>query len=149
MKVLMVCLGNICRSPLAEGVLKHLVSEKGLDWEVSSNGTSGYHNGDIPHAGSISIAKQHGIDISEQRSSKFEASDLDYYDLILAMDASNYNDILAHSTSEEQKAKVHLLLNYSNPGMNKAVPDPYYLGGFDKVYDLIYKACEEIIFQHG
>ena len=144
----MVCLGNICRSPLAEGILKHLVKEQGLDWEINSSGTSGFHNGEKPHEGSISIAKQHGIDITDQRSAKFEAKDFDYYDLILAMDASNYNNILALSISDEQKEKVKLLLNYSKPGMNQAVPDPYYVGGFDIVYDLILTACQEVIYQN-
>lgn len=144
----MVCLGNICRSPLAEGILKELVRKNKLDWQVESCGTSSFHNGDLPHEDSIAIAAERGVDITDQRSALFTKSAFENYDHILAMDASNYNDIVRHASTEEQRNKVELILNYSNPGMNQAVPDPYYVGGFDIVYDMIEDACKKFVEKH-
>lgn len=148
MKIMMVCLGNICRSPLAEGIMRDLIQKNELDWEVASCGTSGFHNGEPPHVDSVSISKERGIDISWQISSKLRSSDLRQYDLILAMDSSNYHDIIKLSDSEEQRKKVKLLMNFASPGRNIAVPDPYYVGGFDIVFDMIYEACEALIEQY-
>ena len=144
MKILMVCLGNICRSPLAEGILKHKIQAHKLDWEVDSAGTSGWHVGELPNINSIQVAQQNGLDITDQRSRQFVAKDLETFDLILAMDADNYNNILSHTTPD-QAAKVKMILNYSYPNENRRVPDPYYEGGFDKVFALLDEACEQLI----
>ncbi len=141
----MVCLGNICRSPLAHGILQREIDDKGLGWEVDSAGTSGWHVGEQPDARSIEVAMQNGINITCQKSRKFLKSDLEDFDLIIAMDAQNYQDICALSSSEVEKKKVKMLLNYSYPGENRAVPDPYYSGGFDYVYDLINDAVKKLI----
>lgn len=145
MKILMVCLGNICRSPLAEGILQSKIDHLKLNWEVDSCGTSGYHNGELPDKRSIEVAKNHNIDITNQRSRKLLQADLDNFDLIIAMDSSNYADILRLSTSDEQSSKVKLLLNFLYKGENRAVPDPYYEGGFESVFHMIDLACDQII----
>jgi len=148
MKILMVCLGNICRSPLAEGILKQKVKKKELTWQIDSAGTSGWHIGELPDSRSISTAKQHGIDISDQRSRQLKASDLQEFDLILAMDTSNYNDIL-RLANKEQRDKVKMILNFAYPGENRAVPDPYYNDGFEQVYQLLDIACDQLIQQNS
>lgn len=147
MKILMVCLGNICRSPLAEGILKAKLKEENLNWEVDSAGTSSWHINSMPDNRSIAIARQHGIDITDQRARQFQASDLEDFDLILAMDADNYNAILAQA-SEEQVSKVKMILNYSYPNENRRIPDPYYNDGFGQVYQLLDTACDRIIEFH-
>lgn len=148
MKVLMVCLGNICRSPLAEGILQDKIKNKGLDWDVDSCGTSGFHNGEKPDSRSIEVARKKGVDINYKRSRQLTRNDLDSFDLILAMDSSNYNDILNLCSNEEQKKKVKLILNYAFPGENRAVPDPYYHGSFEEVYEMIDQACEALINEY-
>ncbi len=148
MKILMVCLGNICRSPLAEGIMKQKIKERNLTWEVDSSGTSGWHKGNLPDKRSIEVAKANGIDITNQRSRQIETKDLDNFDLILAMDSSNYKDVLQLATSDAQKEKVKLMLNYLYPNENRGVPDPYYEGGFEKVYLMLEKSCEIIIKLH-
>ena len=146
MKILMVCLGNICRSPLAEGILKHKLSQKALNWRVDSAGTSAYHLGEQPDKRSIAIAKNHKIDITDQRARQFQQEDFQVYDLILAMDVDNYNNILRLATSKEDKEKVKMILNFSTPGQNQSVPDPYWDDqGFEHVYDLLEHACDQII----
>ncbi|MFK7980185.1 MAG: low molecular weight protein-tyrosine-phosphatase, partial [Saprospiraceae bacterium] len=130
MKILMVCLGNICRSPLAEGILLTKIKERNLPWEVDSAGTSGWHQGELPDRRSIAVAKAHNIDLTYQRSRQFIKADFEQFDLILAMDSSNYSNILRLATTEMQKSKVKLILNYAYPNENRAVPDPYYEGGF-------------------
>lgn len=146
MKILMVCLGNICRSPLAEGILQKMAKEKGLDWEVDSAGTSGWHSDDKPDPRSRAVALQNGLDISHQRSRKFSTYDFERFDIIYAMDAANYQDIIAQAQSEEEKAKVKMILNESQPGMNAQVPDPYFGDhGFIGVYNMLNEACLKII----
>ena len=140
MKVLMVCLGNICRSPLAEGIMSHLSSERQMDVQADSAGTSGWHAGEPPHRESISIARNHGIDILAQRSRKVIPSDLDEFDIVLAMDRSNQENLLKICQNDQQRAKVQLLLSIT-PEETLDVPDPYFEGGFDKVYRMIYEAC--------
>lgn len=143
-KILMVCLGNICRSPLAEGLLKAKVDpDKVL---VDSAGTGGWHVGDSPDSRSIAVAREHGLDISHQRGRQFSPYDYETFDYIFVMDNSNYRDVIAMANSEEEKAKVHLILNEIFPGENVDVPDPYYGGdqGFKKVYDMLNEACESI-----
>jgi protein-tyrosine phosphatase len=146
MKILMVCLGNICRSPLAEGIMKEKVQAAGLDWEVDSAGTGSWHVGDLPDPRSIEVAKKYGIDITSQRARKFKPADLDEYDLIFAMDSSNYQNIVRHSVSKEQEEKVHLIMNMAQPGINQSVPDPYWDdNGFENVFQMLEEACEKVI----
>ena len=143
-KILMVCLGNICRSPLAEGILKSKTF--GFKTFVDSAGTGAYHIGKLPDSRSIAIAKKNGLDITDQRARKFIVDDFDKFDLIYAMDMANYNDILALSRNESDKNKVHLILNEVFPNENLDVPDPYHGGdfGFRNVYKMLDEACEII-----
>lgn len=138
-KVLMVCLGNICRSPLAEGILQNKVDPKYII--VDSAGTAGYHVGNPPDPRSISVASKNGIDISHQQCRKFTYSDFATYDYIYVMDKTNYSDILNLAISSTDSNKVKLLLEEGND-----VPDPYYRGndGFNQVYLLIDDACTSI-----
>lgn len=145
MKVLMVCLGNICRSPLAEGILKHKIKENGLDWQVDSAGIGGWHSGELPDKRSISVAKKYNIDITDQRARKIRQSDLDHFDLILAMDYDNYRDILQYAKSDAHYEKVHMIRNFVNPDSNEEVPDPYYDGRFELVFQLLDEACDAVI----
>lgn len=143
-KVLMVCLGNICRSPLAEGILKSKVNLNEVT--IDSAGTAAYHVGNLPDPRSIAIAKKHGIDITTQRARKFTVKDFDSFDFIYAMDQNNFDDILKLSRNKEDKKKVLLILNEVRPFQNNSVPDPYYGGddGFENVYQMLNKACAEI-----
>lgn len=143
----MVCLGNICRSPLAEGILQHKANEAGLKLKVDSAGTIALHEGELPDSRSIATAHEHGIDITNQRSRPLKQQDFDTFDLIYVMDASNYSDVLALAKDEEQRTKVKMILNESYPGENRRVPDPYYGGdeGFENVYQLLDQACSIII----
>jgi protein-tyrosine phosphatase len=146
----MVCLGNICRSPLAEGILRHKLNEAGITHvEVDSAGTSGHHSGENPDARSVRNAKMNGVDISTLVSRKFTAADFEKFDRIFVMDQSNYRDVLLLSRDENHHSKVDLLLNISAPEKNKAVPDPWYGGeeGFQKVFDLVNEACEILVQQ--
>ncbi|MBX2817417.1 MAG: low molecular weight phosphotyrosine protein phosphatase [Saprospiraceae bacterium] len=150
MKLLMVCLGNICRSPLAEGIARSLIDDRGLDWEVDSAGTSGWHDGQAPDNRSIAVAANHGIDLTAQRSRKIEVRDLEKFDLILAMDRQNQRDVL-ELASDQQRSKVQLILNYAQPGLDLEVPDPYYGGaqGFEHVYQLLLQACGKLVDQYA
>jgi len=147
MKILMVCLGNICRSPLAEGILKHKAENAGLDWVVESSGTSGFHIGEPPHHLSQKVARLNGIDISAQRCRQFHSEDLRFYDKIYVMDQSNYADLKRLCETVWVPEKVMLILNELYPGEDREVPDPWYGGesGYHEVYDLLEKACEKII----
>ena len=146
----MVCLGNICRSPLAEGIMKRKVAEAGLDWQVESAGTGSWHVGNLPDHRSIDIAKKYGIDITDQRARQFTGADLDDYDLIYAMDSSNYRNIVKKAVSKDQKNKVEMIMNMASPGMNQNVPDPYWDdNGFDKVFKMLDEACEKVIERYN
>ncbi len=150
MKILMVCLGNICRSPLAEGILKHKLTERGLAWEVDSAGTGFWHIGEPPDPRSVSTARKYGLDISGQRARQLQASDLEKFDLILAMDSSNYQDVLRLANGSHQKEKVEMILNYMAPGSNLNVPDPYWDDdGFDQVFHMLNEACDKVIERHS
>lgn len=142
-KILMVCLGNICRSPLAEGILRSKLPNTFL---IDSAGTGGWHAGELPDKRSIEIAKKKGIDITNQRARKFTKNDFTEFDLIFAMDNSNFEDILKLAPDEISKKKVHLILNEIYPNENRDVPDPYFglNDGFEKVYQMLDKACDSI-----
>jgi protein-tyrosine phosphatase len=147
MKILMVCLGNICRSPVAEGVLRERLKESGISHvHVDSAGTSGWHNGEHPDKRSTLNAKQNGVDISKQISRKFTVSDFENFDIIYVMDQSNYIYVTAMTSDRNHRSKVRLLLNEIKPHSNAAVPDPYYGGedGFQRVFELIDQACRII-----
>lgn len=136
----MVCLGNICRSPLAEGILRHLAEQRQLSWEIDSAGTGNWHVGDPPDARSVKVAKKHGIDISGLRGRQFQAADFDRFDRIYVMDLDNYRDVQRKARKETDLGKVQLLLEHQQP-----VPDPWYDDAlFEPVYNLIYDACERI-----
>lgn len=147
MKILMVCLGNICRSPLAEGILSSKTTSNAI--YVDSAGTAAYHVGNHPDKRSIAVAIKYGIDISQQRARKFDVSDFDAFDIIYAMDESNYHDILSLARNNQHKQKVKMILNEIHPTKNMSVPDPYYGGneGFEQVYQLLDDVCEIIIKQ--
>ena len=140
----MVCLGNICRSPLAQGILESKVN---LDKVfVDSAGTAAYHVGNLPDERSIDVAYKYGINITNQRARKFTVKDFDEFDYIYAMDISNYQNILMLARGEEDENKVRLILNEIYPSENKSVPDPYYGGnqGFENVYQMLDEACDVI-----
>ncbi|AUC14718.1 protein-tyrosine-phosphatase [Tenacibaculum sp. SZ-18] len=141
MRILMVCLGNICRSPLAEGILRSKILTSATS--IDSAGTSGLHEGELPDLRSIAVAKLNGIDITDQRSRKFKVDDFDNFDLIYVMDQSNYQNILDIARNSDDESKVKMILNESNPGENLDVPDPYYGGdkGFDNVFRMLDEAC--------
>lgn len=141
MKILMVCLGNICRSPVAEGLLKAKVKNNDLDIYIDSAGTSGWHNGEKADLRSRKNAIKNGIDISDQRSRGVLSSDFDEFDIIYAMDESNYNNLIKMSPKQHHH-KIKMILNEAYPGKNMSVPDPYYGNdGFQLVFDLLNKAC--------
>ena len=151
MNVLMVCLGNICRSPLAEGILKHKTVRAGLDWQVDSAGTNGYHIGEAPHRFSQKVAKLNGIDICDQRARQFVKEDFDRYDKIYAMADDVVDDIRSIAGNKYDSSKVALFMNELHPGKNYSVPDPWYgpEPGFHEVYKLIDEVCDAIIRKYG
>jgi len=141
-KILMVCLGNICRSPLAEGLLaSKLPKDKFM---VDSAGTGNYHIGKQPDSRSIEIAKKKGLDISSQKGRQFSSKDFEEFDYIFTMDNSNFNDVIKLAKNEAQKEKVDLILNQLFPGDNVDVPDPFYglQNGFDMVYEMLDETCD-------
>ena len=148
MKIIMVCLGNICRSPLAEGILRHKIKEAGLDWEVESAGTGSWHIGEAPDPRSQKIAKINGIDISKQKAQKFIPDHFTKFDRIYVMDSSNYRDVVNMALNEDDKNKVELIMNLVEPGKNTAVPDPYYDDElYSVVFEMLDEACERIILK--
>lgn len=143
-KILMVCLGNICRSPLAEGILASKLP-KDL-FVVDSAGTGSWYVGRNPDERSIAVAKKNGLNISNQKGRQFKTSDFDTFDYIYVMDSSNYNDVIALTKKQEQKDKVQLILNELFPAENVDVPDPYYglPNGFNTVFEMLDEATEVI-----
>ncbi len=138
----MVCLGNICRSPLAEGIMRHLADEQNLNWEIASAGTGNWHIGQAPDHRSISAAKALGYDISKQRAQQFNPSMFDYYDLILVMDKKNLADVKSLGKTDEERKKVKLFLD------NDEVTDPYWDNSlFSPVCKQVEERCMEIIEQ--
>ncbi|WP_343329524.1 low molecular weight protein-tyrosine-phosphatase [Polaribacter staleyi] len=144
-KILMVCLGNICRSPLAQGILESKVNSKKV--MVDSAGTAAYHVGNLADKRSIEVAKKYGIDITNQRARKFVVKDFDEFDIIFAMDDSNYQNILSLARNKEDEQRVRMILNEIQPNKNLSVPDPYYGGnqGFENVYKMLDEACNVIV----
>ncbi len=140
-RILMVCLGNICRSPMAEGILKRKAAERGIDIVVDSAGTSDWHKGERPDPRAMAEMAANGIDISDQRSRPFVAEDFDRFDHILVMDTSNRTNVLNMARSETDRQKVSLILDHGNAVKGHSVPDPYYDDSFDRVYELLDYAC--------
>ncbi len=143
-KILMVCLGNICRSPLAEGILASKLPQS--NFQIDSAGTGNYHIGREPDHRSIATALKKGIDITNQKARQFTVEDFDAFDYIFVMDSSNYDNVIELAKSEEQKNKVEMILNYLFPSENVDVPDPYYglQNGFDTVYEMLDETCDII-----
>jgi protein-tyrosine phosphatase len=147
MRILMVCLGNICRSPLAEGIMSYHAKAAGLNWEVDSAGTGGWHIGAEPHPLSQKVAGLNGIDISKQKSRVFTEEDMHSFDRIFVMDKTNYNAVKTLSGPSWNPDKVDLLLNLSEPGKNKEVPDPW-TEDEEKYHDdfsMINQACKTFV----
>ena len=146
MKILMVCLGNICRSPMAEGVMKHKLSIHRKNGHVESAGTGDWHAGEPPDTRAVQTALRHGIDISDQRARQIILDDFLNFDRIFVMDRSVYDDVLRLARHSGHEHKVDFLMNASEPGNNRPVPDPYFGGvdGFEFVFSLIDEACEHI-----
>ena len=151
MKILMVCLGNICRSPLAEGILKSKAKQARLDWHIDSAGTNNYHIGEPPHQLSQKVAKLNGVDICDQRARRFVKEDFDRYDKIYAMADDVINDIRRIAGDKFDASKVDLFLNELHPGKHLSVPDPWYgpEPGYHEVYKLIEQACDAIIARYA
>jgi protein-tyrosine phosphatase len=145
-RILFVCLGNICRSPLAEGILRKKLSEAGLEIEVDSAGTISWHAGHPPDSRSVKTALDFGIDISQLRGRKFSNADFKRFDIILVMDKNNLSDVVSEAVSKNDIDKVKLMLDYSGLG-NNDVPDPYYgeMKDFTDLYHLLDNACDKLI----
>jgi protein-tyrosine phosphatase len=151
MKILMVCLGNICRSPLAEGILQDRAWKAGLKWSVESAGTNGYHKGEAPHRHSQKVARLNGIDISSQRSRMFSKEDFRNFDLIFAMAPDVIEEMKCIAGKDYDPSKVDLLLNVVAPGRDLSVPDPWYgpESGFHEAFQIIDEACIALIEKHN
>jgi protein-tyrosine phosphatase len=151
MKILMVCLGNICRSPMAEGILRDKAFKAGLSWSVESAGTNGFHNGEAPHYLSQKIARQHGIEICNQKSRRFLPEDFDRFDKIYALAENVLFDIKQIAKKKFDRSKVDLLMNELYPGKNMDVPDPW--SGpeeeYHEAFRLIDAACDAIIKKYS
>jgi protein-tyrosine phosphatase len=147
----MVCLGNICRSPLAEGILQHKAFQRGLNWSVESAGTESYHIGEPPHRLSQKVAKLNGIDICKQRARRFAASDFGTYDRIYALSSDVLAEMKRMAGINFDPGRADLLLNELYPGENRDVPDPWYgeEPGYHEVFRLIEKACDAIVEKYA
>lgn len=144
----MVCLGNICRSPMAHGLLQHKVLQLKTDWEIDSAGTSGYHRGELPDNRAIACMKRHGIDITYQRARQITVADLRYYDLVFVMDRSNLKDVSAMAGTEAELEKISLMMSLTEGQNPEDVPDPWYgtgESGFEKVYEMLDRATDRLI----
>lgn len=142
MRILMVCLGNICRSPLAHGIMQSVVDKNGLDWQIDSAGTGDWHIGQAPDRRSIAVAKENGIDISGQKAQHFTYELFDRYDHILVMDKNNYLDVLDLARTAEDQQKVALFLP------NGIVPDPYLDDAmFEPVFEMVKIRCDQLLIE--
>lgn len=146
-KILMVCMGNICRSPMAEGVVRHYFDLNGIQAEIDSAGTIGFHTGEQPDVRAKKEMIKHNINISNLRARKFSVRDFDDFDLILTMDYENFTAVKNLARNPEDQNKVEMYMNISNPGENIAVPDPYYGGeeGFANVYQMLVEGAEALV----
>lgn len=144
--VLFVCLGNICRSPMAEGIFADLVAQAGLDdqFKIDSAGTSGYHVGDMAHRGTRQILANHHIRY-EGRSRQISGADLDVFDYIIAMDSDNLANLHHLNSAKDPQTKLHKLLTFAQNSTVRDVPDPYYTGNFDDVYTLVLDGCQGLL----
>lgn len=144
--ILFVCLGNICRSPLAEGIMIHLKQKHELDIQIDSAGTANYHVGEKPDHRTIANAKKNGVDLNSLRARQFNAQDFENFDHIFVMDQNNYKNVKALAKKESDHQKISLFLNSLYPNENMEVPDPYYgtEQDFEDVFQLVYKACENL-----
>jgi protein-tyrosine phosphatase len=151
MKILMVCLGNICRSPLAEGILQEKAKKAGLDWTIESAGTNKYHIGEAPHTLSQKVARLNGIDISNQRARRFSAEDFDQYDKIYALANDVLDEMKQIAGKKFDQKKVDLLMNELYPGENLDVPDPWYgtEPGYHEVYQMLEKVLDALIEKYA
>jgi len=147
MNILMVCLGNICRSPLAHGLLRKKIKINNINASVDSAGTSSYHIGEPPDYRMIMTAKVNNISIEDLKARQFSTKDFHDFDLIYVMDKDNYDNVILLAENKEQKEKVKMILNEINQGMNHNVPDPYYGGdhGFEEVFSMLDQATDVII----
>lgn len=145
-KILMVCLGNICRSPLAEGILRKLTKEKGIAIEIDSAGMESFHVGEEPDSRTQKNARSHGLDLSSLRARQFHVDDFGRFDRIFVMDRFNYNQVKSLARSEDDIRKVKFILDTIYPGEGRSVPDPYMGGenGFEEVYQMLFKSCNKI-----
>lgn len=150
MKVLMVCLGNICRSPMAEGVLRQLAEERGITLEVDSAGTANYHVGEAPDRRARAAMKRHGGNIEAMRGRQVSVHDFERFDLILAMDDKNEQDLLRMAPTRAARLKVHRMMEFAADHGAGEVPDPYYGpdSGFDDVHRMLVRACEGFLDVH-
>ncbi|MCF6190007.1 MAG: low molecular weight phosphotyrosine protein phosphatase [Cocleimonas sp.] len=146
--VVFVCMGNICRSPTAEGVFRHVVNQRSMQdmIKIDSAGTHAYHIGEPPDSRSQAMAKSRGVDLSGQRAREVEAIDFERFDYVIAMDRSNYEN-LKDIASVEQQEKLHLFMGFTSAWDNAEVPDPYYGGGdgFKNVFDMVQSASEGLL----
>lgn len=147
MRILMVCLGNICRSPLAEGILRKKAEEHSLKLFIDSAGTSNFHIGENPDNRTIKNALKNGVDVSMLVARQFKAKDFEEFDIIYTMDHSNYSNVIALAQNDAHINKVRMILNELHPDKNIPVPDPYFGGeeGFQHVFELLDAACDRIV----
>ncbi len=147
MKILFVCLGNICRSPLAEGIMRHKLKEQSIDIEVDSAGTGGWQAGETPDKRAIAIASKNGVEVSNIIARKFIVDDFEKFDKIYVMDEENMRDVIVQAPNENAKQKVDLFLNVLHPSSNAIVPDPWFGGvqDFEEVFQLISSGCDALI----
>ncbi len=147
MKILFVCLGNICRSPLAEGIMRHKLKEQSIDIEVDSAGIGGWQAGEPPDKRAIAIASKNGVEVSNIIARKFSVDDFEKFDKIYVMDLENKRDVMVQAPNENAKQKVDLFLNVLHPSSNAIVPDPWFGDSreFEEVFQLISKGCDAII----
>ncbi|HRD52786.1 MAG TPA: low molecular weight protein-tyrosine-phosphatase [Flavobacteriales bacterium] len=147
MKILLVCLGNICRSPMAEGVLRHLAQERGIGIVTDSAGTGDYHVGEAPDRRAQAAMRKQGMEIGDLRARQFTAADYDRFDLLLAMDADNLRNMRRLAPSAEHARKAMLIMDHAPAHPLREVPDPYFGGdeGFDAVFSMLMDACNQLL----